>query len=341
MGLITSTEKGLYCAQGDFYIDPWKPVPRALITHAHADHAVYGHQHYISTQDSVPILKYRLGQHIQIAGFPYRETFTINGVTISFHPAGHIFGSAQVKLVFRGEIWVFSGDYKTEDDTVCTPLEVVPCHTFISECTFGLPSFRWQPQQVIFDEINAWWRENKLAGKTSILCVYALGKAQRIARYLDTDTGDIYTHGAIQNTHDVLLACGMNLPKTQKPVNRQHPDTFRGSMVLAVPSALGSSWMKKFPDPDAAVVSGWMAMRGARRRRGVEKGFVLSDHADWKGLTDTIKQTGAERIYVTHGYTHLFARWLTEQGYQAGVMDTLYQDEPEQHDDPLVEVEES
>lgn len=339
MGLITSTEKGLYCAQGDFYIDPWKPVPRALITHAHADHAVYGHHQYISTIDSIPILKYRLGNHIQITGYPYRDTFTINGVTISFHPAGHIFGSAQVKLEYRGEIWVFSGDYKTEDDTISTPLEVVPCHTFISECTFGLPSFRWQPQQVVFDEINAWWRENKQAGKTSILCVYALGKAQRIVKHLDVGIGDIYTHGAIQNTHDVLQACGLKLPKTQKPENKQYPDAFRGSMVLTVPSVLGTSWMKKFPDPDSAVVSGWMAMRGTRRRRGVEKGFVLSDHADWQGLTDTIKQTGAERIYVTHGYTRLFSRWLSDQGYNAGIMETSYLDEPEQHDDPLVEVE--
>jgi len=332
MPIIENTENGLYCPQGDFYIDPWKNVHKALITHAHSDHAMAGHTKYICMEDSIPILKYRLGNFIEVSGLPYGESIKINGVKVSFHPAGHIIGSAQIRLEYKGEIWVISGDYKTEDDGFCTPIQAVKCHTFISECTFGLPAFKWQPQQVVYDEINAWWQKNKEEGKTSIISAYALGKAQRLINNLDKSIGPIYAHGAIQNTHEVLRKMGLNIATSEKPNNRKNADFFRGSMVLASPTAIGTAWTQKFAEPSEAVVSGWMLMRGARRRRGVEKGFVLSDHADWEGLNMIIKETGASKILVTHGYTSIFAKWLKEQGYDAGELKTFFQDEPEMDD---------
>lgn len=324
MSLLEFTDKGIYCPQADCFIDPWRPVKKALITHAHSDHARSGHTQYIATKESVPIMKYRLGSFINILGVDYGEKIPINGVLVSFHPAGHIIGSAQIRLEYKGEIWVVSGDYKLENDGMSLPFEPVKCHSFITESTFGLPSFRWRDQDLVFAEINNWWKENQSNGIVSIIAAYSLGKAQRIMQNLDSSIGDIYTHGAIENTHDVLRKQGYNIEIGLKVENKQNQNSFSGSMVLAPPAAIGTAWTKQFTHYEEAVVSGWMLVRGIRRRRNVERGFVLSDHADWNGLNDAIKATGAENIFVTHGYSEIFAQWLSEQGYNASVVKTAF-----------------
>ncbi len=322
--LLSFTDKGIYCAQADCFIDPWHPVPKALITHAHSDHARSGHKQYIAVRESIPVLKHRLGSFIQITGYGYGEKFSINGVKISFYPAGHIIGSGQIRLEYQGEVWVVSGDYKLENDGISAPFEPVKCHSFITESTFGLPSFRWQSQALIFDEINQWWKNNAASGKVSVIAAYSLGKAQRLIQNLDTSIGKIFTHGAIENTHEVLRNQGIKI-LTGHNVEASHPkDHYASSMVIAPPSALGSAWTKKFGDYEEALVSGWMAIRGIRRRRNAERGFVLSDHADWNGLNTAVRNTGAERIFVTHGYSDVFARYLREQGYDAAVVRTEY-----------------
>ncbi len=326
MALLEFTNKGIYCAAADVYIDPWKPVPRALITHGHADHSRWGHRHYLCTQAAQPVIRYRLG-NVNIQTVPYGEVVTINGVQFSFHPAGHILGSAQIRIAYRGEIWVVSGDYKLEDDGLATPFEPIRCHTFITECTFGLPVYKWKPQEAILEEINNWWRTNAGAGRVSILSGYALGKAQRILWSLDTSIGSVYTHGAVENVNEVIRKQGIDLPATEKVSGAQKASDYPGSLVIATPSAIGSPWMKKFKNPSIASASGWMSLRGARRRRNVDRGFALSDHADWDGLNQAIAETGAQRIVATHGYTEIFSRWLQEQGFDARVEATEFEGE--------------
>jgi putative mRNA 3-end processing factor len=325
--LLQFNEKGIYCQKADVYIDPWKPVRRALITHGHADHSRWGHRYYLCTHYAKPVIKYRLGSHINLQSVSYGEEVLINGVRFSFHPAGHIIGSAQIRVEYKGEVWVVSGDYKLENDGLSTPFEPVKCHTFITESTFGLPVFRWKPQEMVMKQINDWWQKNQEEGKVSILAAYALGKAQRLLAHLDTSIGGIYTHGAIENVNQVLRTQKVKLPETTRISNKHKKQDFAGQMVIATPAALGSSWMKRFPSYSTGIASGWMAMRGTRRRRAADRGFVLSDHADWDGLNQAIKDCGAENIYVTHGYTAIFSNWLKEQGYQAWEVSTQYEGE--------------
>lgn len=326
MALLTFEKKGIYCPQADVYIDPWKPVPRALITHGHADHSRWGHDHYLCTDLAAPVIKYRLG-NVKLSSVKFGEVTTINGVRFSFHPAGHIVGSAQIRVEYKGEIWVVSGDYKLEDDGLALPFEPVRCHTFITESTFGLPVYKWEPQAQIFDRINAWWRQNKAEGKVTLLTGYSLGKAQRILKYLDTSIGQIYTHGAVENINKVIRRQGYDIPETIKVEGLKDKKQFIGNMVISPPSALGSAWTKRFKPLSVGIASGWMALRGARRRRAVDRGFVLSDHADWEGLNEAIKATGATQIFVTHGYTGIFKKWLIEQGYNALEVSTEYEGE--------------
>ena len=322
--LLTFTDDGIYCPIGDFHIDPWRPVPRALITHGHADHARPGHGAYLATRAAAPVMRHRLG-NIALDTINFGETQTINGVTVSFHPAGHVPGSAQIRVEHRGEIWVVSGDYKTEDDGVCEPFAPVPCHAFITECTFGLPVFKWQAQADIATELNQWWAANAAAGKTTLLGAYALGKAQRLLSILNPDIGPILTHSAVEHTNTVLRAQGIALPKTIQITPDLNPKDHPGAIVVAPPSALGSTWAKRFRPLSDGFASGWMALRGVRRRRAVDRGFVMSDHADWAGLNAAIAATGAERIFVTHGYTSIFRRWLESQGYDAQIVQTAYE----------------
>ncbi len=323
--LLEFTDKGIYCAAAKVYLDPWKPVNKAIISHGHADHSRWGHKQYITHHRNVPIISHRLGD-IQVTGKEWGETFHINNVKFSLHPAGHIIGSSQIRVEHKGEVWVFTGDYKTENDGISTPYEAITCHTFITECTFGLPAFSWTPQQEVLNTINQWWSENRAEGKTSVLFGYSLGKAQRLLKYLDTDIGKIYTHGAIENMTEVLRPL-VHFPPTTLITRDTKKTELLGNIVLAPPSAHGSTWIRKMVPYVTASASGWMAFRGARRRRAVDKGFVLSDHCDWQGLLTSIEATGAEKIICTHGYTDIFSRYLKEQGYDARTEQTQYGEE--------------
>ncbi len=327
MDLVTARPEGLYCAAGDFYIDPWRPVDRAVITHAHSDHARMGSGHYLASTLSASILRKRLGSQIQLTTLDYGESVNHHGVKLSLHPAGHVLGSSQVRLEYRGEVWVASGDYKLDKDGTCEAFEHVRCHTFITESTFGLPIYRWQTEQEIFAEINHWWRQNADNERTSVLFCYAFGKAQRILSGLDTDIGSIVAHGAVEPLNALYREAGVPLPATQYVSEVKDSALFKRSIVLAPPSASGSPWMKRFGNYSDAFASGWMQVRGARRRRGVDRGFVMSDHADWKGLQTAILATGAERIFVTHGQVEVMVRWLRERGLDAQGFKTEYGDE--------------
>jgi putative mRNA 3-end processing factor len=327
--MVVVRKEGLYCVPGDFYIDPWRPVDRAVITHAHGDHARWGHRHYLASDASVNILKSRLGADINIDGVAYGERVVHNGVAISLHPAGHVLGSAQVRMECGGEVWVASGDYKVEPDATCAPFEAVRCHTFITESTFGLPIYRWDPQQEVFDDINAWWRRNADQGRTSVLYAYAFGKAQRVLSGLDTSIGPIVCHGAVEPLNRVYREGGVALPATQL-VSETGKEEMKRALVLAPPSAAGSTWTRRFGDYSDAFASGWMLLRGARRRRGVDRGFVLSDHADWPGLLGAIEATGAQQVVVTHGSIPVMVRWLRQIGLDAKAFDTEYGDEDDE-----------
>ncbi|MDR0210168.1 MAG: ligase-associated DNA damage response exonuclease [Pseudomonas putida] len=334
MDLVIARPEGLYCPPGDFYIDPWRPVDRAVITHGHGDHARPGNHHYLTATPGAGILRSRLGPDIQLQTLAYGERLEHRGVTLSFHPAGHVLGSGQVRLEYQGEVWVASGDYKIEPDGTCAPFEPVRCHTFISESTFGLPIYRWQPQAEVMAQINTWWRANREQGKTSVLFCYAFGKAQRILHHLDPHLGPILVHGAMEPLNRVYREAGVRLPPTHYAgdIVRNDP-LLRQALVLAPPSAAGSSWMKRFGDYSDALASGWMRLRGTRRRRGVDRGFVLSDHADWPGLLWAIEQTGAERVMVTHGSVAALVRYLNEQGLDARAFTTEYGEEDDASDE--------
>ena len=325
--LLTFDGKGIYCPRADIHIDPWKPVKRALITHGHSDHARYGMKSYLCTDESVPILQHRLGAQNKIQGISFGESLDINGVKFSFHPAGHVIGSAQIRVEYKGEIWVVSGDYKLANDGVSKTFEPVKCHTFITESTFGLPFYKWDSQEKIFDKVNNWWRKNKSEGKVSVITAYSLGKAQRLINGLDASIGKIYTHGAIENMNQVLRTNGHHIQDTIHATAEYKYRDYESSMVICPPSAANSSWTKKLKDFRLGIASGWMQVRGARRRRAADIGFVLSDHADWGDLNTAIKETGAQEIYVTHGFSRIFSQYLNEQGYDAKVVQTAFEGE--------------
>src|SRR4051794_14931768 len=325
--LLQATDAGLYCAPGDFYIDPWQPVDRAVVTHAHADHACAGCGHYLASRDGMTVLRARLGETAEIATLPHGETIELNGVRVSLHPAGHILGSVQVRVEHRGLVWVASGDYKVEPDVTCAPFEVVRCHAFISESTFGLPIYRWPAQQAIFNEIADWWLDNQAEGRASLLFAYSLGKSQRILGGLAARgdlPGPIYTHGAVESMTAAYRQAGINLPPTTHVAAAEPKNDWSKSLILAPPSAQGTPWTRRFGPVSTGFASGWMRIRGTRRRRAVDRGFVLSDHADWPGLLAAIDATGAESTFLTHGYTSVVAHWLQTQGKNAGVIATRY-----------------
>jgi putative mRNA 3-end processing factor len=334
--LVTLTDDGLYCPAGGFHIDPWNPVPRAVVTHAHADHARPGCGSYLAAAPGRHLLRTRLGPEVDLTTVPYAEPIDQHGVRISFHPAGHVLGSAQVRLEHRGQAWVVTGDYKLDPDPTCSPFEPVRCHTLITESTFALPVYRWDPSAELFADLNAWWRTNAAAGKASVVYAYALGKAQRLMAGVDRDIGPIYTRGAVERLTRAYRESGVALPPTT-PVSevvamRGAAKPWAGALVLAPPSAAGSPWARKFEPASEAVASGWMRVRGARRRRAVDRGFALSDHADWPGLLAAVRASGAERVLATHGFAPVLARYLREQGLDAAVIATRYGDEEEEAD---------
>jgi putative mRNA 3-end processing factor len=361
--LVTLRPAGLYCPAGDFYIDPWRPVDRAVITHAHADHARTGHAHYLATARSEGVLRARLGA-ITLQALAYGEVVVHRGVRLSLHPAGHVLGSAQVRLEHAGRVWVASGDYfvsgasgaasaggadgvggvegeapAIEDNLTCDPFEAVRCDCFITESTFGLPIYRWRPQHEVYADINAWWSANADAGRASLLMGYSFGKAQRLLAGLDESIGPIVVHAAVEPLNRAYRAAGIRLPATTLLGGVADKTSLRRAIAVGPPSVQGSSWARAFTvdgvEASEAFASGWMQLRGARRRRAVDRGFVLSDHADWPGLQRVIAATGAERVIVTHGYEAVMVRWLEEQGLRAGSFKTEYGD----RDDAAGEIE--
>ncbi len=328
--LIKLTEYGLYCEQGDFFIDPWQPVERAVITHAHSDHAREGSRKYLFATPGEHVMRARLGAEACFETLDYGVSINLNGVRLSLHPAGHVLGSAQVRLEYKDNVWVASGDYKLEPELTCTPFESVKCNTFITESTFGLPIYRWIPQYLIFQQINKWWQKNREAGKASLLYAYSLGKSQRILSGLDESIGPIYAHGAVQNLTDQYRKSGVILPETTYVGSMPKGTKYAGSLVLAPPSAVGSSWTRQFGITSSAFASGWMRIRGTRRRKAVDRGFALSDHADWPALNEAINSTGAQRIIVTHGYASELVRWLESNGLQAETMRTRFEGDDEE-----------
>jgi putative mRNA 3-end processing factor len=332
--LLRLTENGLYCEPGDFYVDPWRPVGFAVITHAHTDHTRWGCAHYLTARAGERLLQLRLGPGAVVESAGYGEPVVRHGVRISLHPAGHILGSAQVRLEHLGQVWVVSGDYKRYPDPTCAPFEPVRCHTFVTESTFGLPVYRWPDPAAVFAEVNAWWRSNREAGRASLLFGYALGKAQRLLAGLDLSVGPVYTHGAVEKMNAAYRDSGIPLPATLPVGSAPRGTDWGGALVLAPPSAHGTPWARKFGAASTGFASGWMRLRGTRRRRAVDRGFVLSDHADWPGLLDAVRETGAEQVWVTHGYAAVVARWLTEQGLDARAVPTRFEGE---HDDEAEE----
>jgi len=329
--LIVQRPEGLYCPPGDFFIDPWRPVARAVITHAHADHARRGHGAYLATAVSEGVLRARLGA-ITLQGLAYGEAVQINGVRVSLHPAGHVLGSAQVRVEHGGLVWVASGDYflsghEGDANATCPPFEPLRCHCFITESTFGLPIYRWRAQAEVLAEVNTWWAANAAAGRASLLMGYSFGKAQRLIAGLDAAIGPIVVHGAVQPLNEAYRVAGVALPPTLLLDELADKALLKRAIVVAPPAVHGSAWATKLGEHSDAFASGWMQLRGARRRQGVDRGFVLSDHADWPGLQRAIGATGASRVIVTHGYEAVMVRWLQQQGLQAGSFATEYGDE--------------
>ncbi len=326
--LLSLRKEGLYCAAGDFYIDPWRPVERAVITHGHSDHARWGMKGYLCSTPSVPILRHRLEEGAKITGVDFGEERLINGVTVSFHPAGHIPGSAQVRVEHQGQVWVASGDYKTEPDATSEPFEPIRCHGFVTETTFGLPIYQWRPEAEVMGQINDWWRANQEQGRASVLFGYALGKAQRVIGGVDAGIGPIVVHGAVEVMNRACIEAGVKLPQTMTVSEAEKGFDWSRCLIVAPPSANGTPWMRRFGTVSTAFASGWMAIRGARRRQALDRGFVLSDHVDWQALLDTVEATGAEQVWTTHGYAEQTARYLREErGLDARAIETEFRGE--------------
>jgi putative mRNA 3-end processing factor len=322
--LIQSTDKGLYCAAGDFYIDPWQPVPRAVLTHAHGDHARAGSDQYFAAVSSEGVLRQRLGADLPLITKHYREEFGLGDARVSLHSAGHVLGSAQIRIQVSDSTCVVTGDYNRASDPTCAAFEPVECDVLISEATFALPCYRWPSTAKVIEEIWRWWQLNREQGRASVLFCYAFGKAQRVLAELMAYTNEtVYVHGAVLPLVDEYRRADVAMLSTQL-VQREKKADFRGALIIAPPSAAGTPWMRRFGDASTGFCSGWMRIRGARRRRGYDRGFVLSDHADWPALIATIRESGARQVLLTHGYSDALVRYLREQGIDAAALRTTY-----------------
>lgn len=320
---IKFTKKGIYCIPGKFYLDPWYPVDYAIISHGHADHSRWGNKHYLCHQDSKNILLHRLGKDISIETLNYNQIKTINEVKVSFFPAGHIIGSVQIKLEYKGKVVVFSGDYKTNTDFITTPFEPVKCHEFITESTFGLPIYSWKTEAELQSQLQQWIVNNQRQNKTSVFFGYSLGKAQRIMSLVD-GVDEVYVHSAINNLNQAISKSGIVLPKSKLITSDFNKKDIQNKIVILPPALLGSKLLKKIPNAATAICSGWMQIRGNRRWKGVDAGFAVSDHADWNGLLSAVKATEAEKVYVTHGSQAVFSKYLNEIGIESQEVVTEY-----------------
>ncbi|EMI52250.1 ligase-associated DNA damage response exonuclease [Rhodopirellula sallentina] len=330
VSLLQSTQRGLYCPVGDFYVDPRVAVNRAVVTHAHTDHARWGCRHYLAASPSEHLLRMRMNDDAEFEFMPYGESVTVGGVDVSFHPAGHMLGSAQVRLEYRGEVVVVTGDYKLGADPTCESWQPIPCHLLVTESTFGLPVYRWEPDEVTSGQINQWWRESRDAGLCCVLYGYAVGKSQRLLAGLDPSIGTIYTHGAVEKGNEAYRRTGVKLPETVFVGDLDRKHNFTGGMVVAVPSANGTPWLRRFGKVSTAMASGWMAVRGARRRRAVDRGFIVSDHVDWPSLLEAVRSCDPDTVWVTHGYTAAVARYLQENGRDAVAIDSRSRSESDE-----------
>ena len=327
--IVHVNERGLYCPSGDFYIDPWKPVETAVITHAHSDHARVGSKKYFSSATGMPFVRHRLGSDIKIDGIDYGRKIKMGRCWVSLHPAGHIAGSSQVRIEEGSRVWVISGDYKRTPDPSCEAFEVVPCNVFVSEATFALPIYNWESGETTARKIFDWWQSD--LSRPSILFCYALGKSQRVLAELKRLTDKtVYLHGAVESLTEIYRAQGVEMLPTRLVSEMEKGYSFAGDLIIAPPSGHHSPWMKRFKDPQTAFASGWMQVRGNRRRKGYEKGFVLSDHADWNELNQTIRDTGCETVFLTHGKTDVLARYLKEIGIGVRLFKTEFQDDEDQ-----------
>ena len=340
--ILENTTRGLYCPPGGFYVDPHQPVARAVISHGHSDHARWGCKSYLSCTDGEQILRMRMSDDAEFEFLPYGESAYVGGVEISFHPAGHILGSAQVRLQYKGRVAVVTGDYKLGDDLTCRSWEPVKCHLMVTESTFGLPIYRWQPQEVIYGQINDWWRSAAAEGKCCLLYGYAVGKSQRLLAGLDPSIGPIYTHGAVEKGTDAYRRTGVKMPETtyvgSLDAKERKKKKWAGGIVVAVPSAHGTAWMRRFGRVSTAMASGWMMVRGSRRRRAVDRGFIMSDHVDWPELMTAVQQSDPETVWVTHGYSATVAKYLNEQGREAiAISNRLRTEDDEEREDAVVE----
>jgi putative mRNA 3-end processing factor len=323
-GLVVATDRGLHCPAGDFYIDPWQPVQAAVITHAHGDHLRHGSARYLLASPGVTIAQHRLGSGNSVQPIEYGQAVKLGATRVSFHPAGHVLGSAQIRIEHEGEVWVVSGDYKRQPDPTCALFEQLECDVFISEATFALPIYRWSPTPQVVEEIVRWWHANRERGIASALFCYALGKSQRVLAELRAFTDEpVYLHGAVVALTDLYRKAGVAMVPTLAATTEKKTD-YRGALIIAPPSAAGTPWMRRFGEHSSGFCSGWMRVRGDRRRRGYDRGFVISDHADWPGLLDTCLATRAKRVLLTHGYSDALARHLNERGVDAGALSTAF-----------------
>lgn len=327
--LIHQNERGLFCTAGNFYIDPWQPVEHAVITHAHADHSKAGHHYYYAHRQSEAIMRRRLGNDIDFTGYDYNQPFYFNNVKVSLHSAGHILGSAQIRVEHNNDVWVVTGDFKRDADPTTPAFEPVECDTLITEATFSLPIYRWPETRKVAEEIWQWWQTNKEKNIASILFAYSLGKCQRILSELTHFTGDtVLLHGACVPLVDIYREQGVDMLPTEPVLvdKKESKAHYGGELIIAPPGASGSTWMRRFGKYETGFCSGWMQIRGNRRRRGYDRGFVVSDHADWPGLIRTIEESKARTVLATHGQTDVIVRYLQEQNVNARPLKTAFSD---------------
>lgn len=334
--ILLPTADGLCCKPGNFHIDPVRPVERAVITHGHSDHARAGHGAVLATQETLDMMRLRYGENFagSTQAIRYGEEIGLGDVRVTFHPAGHVLGSAQIAVTCKDTCIVASGDYKDAPDPTCTPFELVPCDVFITEATFGLPVFRHGDAAGEVRKLLA--SVALFPERAHLVGAYSLGKAQRVIALLRQAGYDapIYLHGAMEKITEYYQSRGINLGEL-KPVMGVKKAALAGTITLAPPSATSDLWTRRFPDPVTAFASGWMRVRARARQRGIELPLVISDHADWDGLTATIAATGAGEIWVTHGQEDALVHWCKSQGLRAQPLDLVGYGDEEESETPL------
>jgi putative mRNA 3-end processing factor len=324
--LLRLTSAGLYCAAGDFHVDPCKPVARAVVTHAHADHARSGMGCYLCAASGEALLRLRVGKSAPVQALGFGQPLRIGEVRLSLHPAGHILGSAQVRIEQAGRITVVTGDHNASHaHAAAEPFEPVRCDTLITESTFGLPIYQWPDPSAVMAEIHRWWRDNQAAGRVSVLPCYPLGKTQRILAGLDGGIGPIAVAGPGRAFLPAYAAAGVRLPECMELSAATVPELKGRGLVLISFAGREPEPLKRLGPVSTGAASGWMRIRGVRRGRDFDRGFVLSDHSDWAGLLRCVRESGARRVGVTHGQTDAFGRYLRErEGVDAFEVPTRY-----------------